>query len=460
MNATSDDIIEQILSIIKSKHHDIHTKLFGSYDSSACNDNDIKRRRETLISHGNEALRILDSKRVYLGNKENRTIRAALVIDYLVRNIRSHDNSHTDNSMYFRSSIPMQTLMSILGLKNNRKKDFENMQTLLGSYLDKTAIAARITSSGDGSNSQNTMGSLRKRSADGTTVASVNSNAIDLATSNKTTTTTSLIRDLCINLGPLITDADFVFKYATKLFYALANNANVKKNQREQDWLRQDMNRFLDCYEGACFYLAVKESEGGNYNDVLKKKARAKLTLKNQQKKEEVKTKNTDDGGRREDGSNNHHNNGDQDDGGDDQDDEDDTDDDRPMNEMDVVMAACLSEGTFKTVLDYVKKYAQDIVISLDDTTDQKMPAKKKKGGAKNDASAVNRFGGRSVIVESNINSGKSMRHSGNNTEFERWKRKVLDATTARMQTKHKISREEALKCAAEEIVRDSQKTS
>ena len=88
------------------------------------------------------------------------------------------------------------------------------------------------------------------------------------------------------------------------------------------------------------------------------------------------------------------------------------------------------------------------------------MPAKKKKGGAKNDASAVSRFGGRSVIDESNINSGKSRRHSGNNTEFERWKRKVLDATTARMQTKHKISRAEALKCAAEEIVRDSQKTS
>jgi len=489
---TSDDIIEHILSKLKSKHPDIHTKIFGSYDStsngSGGNDNAIKRRRATLISHGNEALRILDSKRVNLGKKENRTIRAALVIDYLVRNVKSrHTNNNNNNNnsknasrmMYFRSSIPMTVLMSILGLNNttNRKKDLENMQTLLGSYLENTVIAIKIASSGDGSNKQNTLRNLRKRSADGTITADVsklNSDAIMDTTPTTTTTSSSLIRDLCINLGPLIPDAEFVFKYATKLFDALANNANVKKKssrssssscQREQDWLRQDMVRCLDCYEGACFYLAVKESEGANYNDVLKKKASAKITLKNQQKKEEVKKKNVDGGGGgRDDGlnnSNNHNNNiGDQDDGDDDEDDEDDTDDDRPMTEMDVVMAACLSERTFKTVLDYVKKYAQDIVISLDDTTttDPKKPARKKMCGAKKD----NRFGGRSVIVESHTNSGKkSMRRSsGSNTEFEQWKRKVLDATIAKMQTKNMSSREEALKCAAEEVVRDSQKTS
>ena len=485
----SDNDIEHFLSKLQSKHPDFQTKLFGSYTSSSnssnTNDN-VKKRRATLISHGNEALRILKSKRVYLGSKDNQMTRAALVIDYLLRNVRSNnDTNNSSRRMYFRSSIPMSILMPIIGGTNQPKKDFEQMQMLLGSYLDKTVIATKIASGGgdssSSSNKQNAERNLRKRNADGTAASTTTNSSVNeyAAAAAAALAPTGLIRDLCINLGPLIPDAEFVFKFATKLFNVLANNvsSSKKKNNNnkssssssqrerlEQNWLRKDMARFLECYEGACFYLAVKESEGASYNDVLKKKASAKITLKNQQKKEGVKKKSNTDGssGRREDGGpQNNNNDGDQED-----DDEDDTDDDRPMNEMDVVLAACLSESTFKTVLVYVKKYAQDIVISLDDTTtDQKKPSAMKNGGSANkkDSGADNRFrfGGRSVIVESSISNGKSRRRSGNyNAEFEQWKQQVLDTTMTKMQTKRKesgdknnVSREETLKYAAEEVV-------
>ena len=196
----------------------------------------------------------------------------------------------------------------------------------------------------------------------------------------------------------------------------------------------------------------MKESEGANYNDVLKKKASAKLSLKNQQKKDEIKKKNG--GGRKEDGPKNK-NNGDQNDE-DDPDDEDDTDDDRPMNEMDVIMAACLSESTFMTVLAYVKKYAQDFVISLDDITDQKQPSKKQKKGAVNDAGR--RFGGQSVIVEGDIR-----RASKKNAEFEKWKQSILNAAIQKTQEEsgdRHMSRTDALQCAADEAIRKLQKSS
>ena len=140
------------------------------------------------------------------------------------------------------------------------------------------------------------------------------------------------------------------------------------------------------------------------------------------------------------------------------------------MNEMDVVMAACLSESTFKTVLDHVRKYAQDIVISLDDTTDnqKKAAAKRKKTSSadKKGTAVSNEYGGRSVIVERNISSGtSSTRQSANskkknNVDFEKWKQSILDAAVVKMQQNHQneISREEALKYAAEEVVRDLQK--
>mmetsp|Transcript_10650 Transcript_10650/g.16070 ORF Transcript_10650/g.16070 Transcript_10650/m.16070 type:complete len:463 (-) Transcript_10650:1143-2531(-) len=456
--------IEHILSKLKSIEPKLHTKIFGAYNHSSRidgNDN-VKKRQANLISHSNEALRTLKVKGVNLGNKETPTIRAALVIDYLVRNIRNDSNPAT-SKIYFRSGIPIPVLMDILRLGKNRKKDLEQMQILLGSYLRGSAIATKITSDGgngsSNSNKQNAR-SLRKRNADGTAISTKSAAAMENLSPS------GLIRDLCINLGPLIPDAEFVFKYATKIFDALANNVRNKKStsssssrRREQDSLRQDMARCLDCYEGACFYLAVKESEGANYNDVLKKKASAKMSLKNQQKIKDVKKKNSDGGGRKEDDPKNN-NYGDQNDDVD-QDDEDDTDDDRPMNEMDVVMAACLSERTFKTVLAYVKEYAQDIVISLDDTTNQKKSAKKQRNGARNDAVAGQRFGGRSVIVENDINSGKSRRRSEKNVEFEQWKRKVLDATISKWKGSgdKSISKEEAIKCAAEEVVRELQKS-
>jgi hypothetical protein len=438
---TSDDKnIQIILDKLKSKQPGIYLKLFGSFNSNnSDSSNDIvKKRRMALISHGNEALRILKSQRANLGKKDSPCIRAALVIDYLVRNVHNE-------CWYFRSSIPISTLMEIIGLKKLPKQELGQMQTLLGSYLRGTAIAAKIA------NSNKNIRIPKKSNAGGAAVPS-------------STTHSGLIRDLCITLGPLIPDAEFVFKYATKLFVALGNGtssgSSSRNSRQEQQSLRKDMERCLEYYEGACFYLAVKECEGANYNDVLKKKASSKMIMKNQKREEEV----TDDAGWRSEVRGN----GDKDEKNNEGDD-DDSDDDRPMNEMDVVMAACLSENTFKTVLDYVKKHAKDIVISLDDITDQKKPAKKKKGNAEKGTSCVaNEYGGQSVIVENCVNSGwQSMScQSGNYSEFELWKRKVLDSTFAKIQQQRKecgesnMSREETLKCAAKEVVEALQKIS
>ena len=474
--SNTDETFEHILKRLGS---DVQTKLFGSYNassSSSGNNDIIKKRKLTLISHGNEALRILKSKRAQIGNKESPYIRAALVIEYLVRNVRNND--------YVPTSIQTTTILDIIGSKKKiKKKDLEQMQTLLGSYLNGTSLHVKITtrpgsgsSSSSGTLNAKSARSLRKRNIDGSAaVSSSSNNQSTEASSAAELAPTGLIQELCIKLGPLIPDSDFVLKYSTRLFDALVTNVSRSNNnkdknsnrQREREWLRKDMVRFLECYEAACFFLAVKESEGANYNEVLKKKASAKISMKNQQKKN-----NDAGGGKRAVGvkNNNHNNNkGDDNESSDGDEDDDDTDDDRPMNEMDVVMAACLSESTFKTVLDHVRKYAQDIVISLDDTTDnqKKASAKRKKTSSADKKGAVvsNEYGGRSVIVERNISSGtSSTRQSANskkknNVEFEQWKQSILDATVAKMQQNHgkgdnnNISREEALKYAAEEVV-------
>lgn len=466
MNTTDNQqtkILEKILSKLKSEEPKIHAKIFGSYSHSSTNNGheNVKYRQTNLISHCKEALRLLKVKNAFLHQKDNEIIRAALVIDYLVRNIRNEGNP----KMYFRASIPMDVLMKVVKFGKIKKKEVGTMQTLLESFLKSTSLATKISNVGGDSrkrsNTQSNTRSLRKRNADGMTVSTTN----PAAPMETAISPTGLIRDLCINLGPLIPDAEFVLKYATKLFDSLCNSvsnynkSNISSSQRrEKDMLRQDISRYLECYEGACFYLAVKESEGNNYNDVLKKKASAKISLKHQQKKEEVKKKSGVGGGRKEDGPMNN-NNGNQDNDDVDQDDEDDTDDDRPMNEMDVVTAACLSERTFNEVLVVVRKYAQDIVISLDDTTKQKQPAKKPRNSARKDASVAKRFGGQSVIIESDVNSRRRL--SENNAQFEQWKRKVLgDVMKVKESGDKSMSREEVMKSAADEVVRDLQKRS
>ena len=438
--------IKYILNKLKATAPDIHNKIFGSGGGD-----NVRKRQASLISHCKEALRVLTSKGVNLGKKEKSIIRTALVIDYLVRNVRNDSNT----KMYFQSSIPMAVLIDMFKLKKIKKRELEQMQDVLGSCLAETAIATKINKTN--SSKEQTTRSLRKHNADGTAISSNSAAPTETKVSQS-----GLIQDLCINLGPLIPDAEFVFKYATKLFDALSNNVGNNKKSKmsdsrqrhERNFLRQDMARCLECYEGACFYLAVKESEGANYNDVLKKKASAKLSLKNQQKREDVKKKN-------EDGPKNNNNNGDQDDE-DDQDEEDDTDDDRPMNEMDVVMAACLSERTFRTVLAHVKKYAQDFEITLDDITDQKQPAKKQRNVAMKNEMTGQNFGGQSVIVEGDICSWKSRRLSKNNAQFEKWKQNILNAAITKKQEESgdkSMSRKDALKCAADEVIRDLQKS-
>ena len=458
MNTNANNEINRILSKLQQKDPSLYDKIFGSYShNSSSNDNAIiGRRKSKFISHCNEALRILKGRS--LGKKENQTIRTALVIDYLIRNVRN-----TDTNMYFQASIPMTELMGVIGLKKNRKNDLVNMQQMLDSYLERTAIATKIARVAEkGSNKQSAKNS-RKRNAYGS-AASMTSGT---STIDDNITQTGLIRELCIKLGPLIPDAEFVSKYATKLFDTLASNASNKRlrSSKSSDsriqHLRQDMVRFLECYEGACFFLAVKESEGANYNELLKMKASAEMSLKNQQNRTEMKKKSSD-GGRRKEEDPSKYNAGDDDQDDDNEEVDDDTEDDRPMNEMDVVTAACLSERTFSEVLAYVKEFAREIVISVDDG-DQKKPAGKKKNGSKKGTGSDQRFVGRSVIVESNYHSDKPMRRSGNNVEFERWKKSVLKSKLDEQTKKYgdtNMPREAAIKRIAEEAFQQMQKKS
>ena len=118
--------------VLDKLQSNIHIQLFGFASQL---EPDYIRRRGILISKCEEALRILKSKRVSL-IKDNPIVRAALVIDYLSRNVSS-DNSSSNNVCYMQTNIPIPALAKTVGF--NKKADIkklETMQTLIASYLD------------------------------------------------------------------------------------------------------------------------------------------------------------------------------------------------------------------------------------------------------------------------------------------------------------------------------------
>eukprot|EP00581_Thalassiosira_minuscula_P001140 CAMPEP_0183734904 /NCGR_PEP_ID=MMETSP0737-20130205/45122_1 /TAXON_ID=385413 /ORGANISM="Thalassiosira miniscula, Strain CCMP1093" /LENGTH=219 /DNA_ID=CAMNT_0025968521 /DNA_START=1 /DNA_END=656 /DNA_ORIENTATION=- len=160
---------------------------------------------------------------------------------------------------------------------------------------------------------------------------------------------TNLIRDLCIQLGPMIPDAEFATSYALRLFEVLLSvdgvehRANSSKRRLSRYELRRDMERHQEYYEAACFYLAVKKSEGESSH---LKKAAKKTGSKKDSKHVSIK----------EEGGNEAM-----------EEEEEDGYDDRPLTEMDVIRAANLLESEFKTVIDYVRDWTDGVSISLDE---------------------------------------------------------------------------------------------
>ena len=105
----------------------------------------------------------------------------------------------------------------------------------------------------------------------------------------------------------------------------MERQANSSERRFSKYELCRDMERNPQFYEAACFYLAVKQSEEeSSHLKNVSKKSCAKKDAKSVLAKDE--------------GGN-----------GTMEEEEDDGDDDRPLNELDVIRAANLLEGTFRT---------------------------------------------------------------------------------------------------------------
>ena len=211
----------------------------------------------------------------------------------------------------------------------------------------------------------------------------------------------------------MIPDAEFATSYAARLFEMLTNNVDVMERQANSSKrrfskyeLRRDMEYNPQFYEAACFYLAVEKSEGESSH------------LKNVSRKSFAR-KNTKSSLAKDEGDN-----------GTMEVEEDDGDDDRPLNELDVIRAANLLEGTFKDVLDVVRDWTAGVSISLDvlpgGSGDKTIQA-----GETSCASTKTLF---QVAVE---NDGRDSRPKTNLicSVFEQWKQKILqDAKTSVME--------------------------
>lgn len=269
------------------------------------NDCDASTRRRKLVMKGGEALRILKAKGAVLANKEKPGVRAGLVVDFLCR----------QGQVCCQTSIPVQILSEVLNVRG--KKNIEQMQALVSSHLSSLQ--------------KNSNRSVQKRKLSDSSLHSstVSSNNSTIGSPS----TTTLIRDLCIQLGPMIPNAELAASYAQKLFSTLTNESNEKRHSREQILLMDDISRNQEYYEAACLFLAVQKIEGSDYQ---KPKAQKK---KVQTKKGTQTVSITEES---------------------DEDNDEEMDEDQTLSERDIISAAKLREGMFKDTLECVNGYIQD----------------------------------------------------------------------------------------------------
>lgn len=435
--------------VLDKLQSNIHIQLFGFASQL---EPDYIRRRGILISKCEEALRILKSKRVSL-IKDNPIVRAALVIDYMSRNVSS-DNSSSNNVCYMQTNIPIPALAKTVGF--NKKADIkklETMQTLIASYLDGSSIGKQR---GRRNNKQT------KRKYDKSVLSS--SQAFGTTSSSTAASSslspTNLIRDLCIQLGPMIPDADFATSYAIKLFKLLSSMDGINSLQQQQQQsntntfessrrisryqLINDMKHYQEEYEAACFYLAVKKSEGESFHLSNSKKAAAAAATSNSVSKSTKKksSKGLEDEEDVEDNAI-----------------DDNEDDDRPLNEQDIIRAANLQEGMFKQVLDYLRKILAEGTVSINTLNSALLSAPGQKGSSAKDGSVGSAAATKTLFEVQNKNDQSDMQVKINHTidhAFEQWKYKVLEDAKTSVMKKSRQEQSDLLSLAADEVLRQA----
>lgn len=462
-------------TILDKLEPNVHTQLFGSASKHEPN---VIRRRATLIANGEEALRILSTKRASFmpKNKDTPLVRAALVIEYLSRNAPNNNttritssSSSTNNSNYMRTTIPVPLLAKSIGITTKKDiKKLETMMMVMASYLDGTSIGGRKQAAA-GRNKRNdnnqTTQLKRKRDEDNEMASSAASNYSGNATIASTATSSSgpimltptdLIRDLCIQLGPLIPDAEFAAAYAFKLFKVLQLQSRTTQQSKHQSStkqrrfsmyeLRRDMERNQEYYEATCFYLAVKKSEG---ESSIKQTAAAAATAKAAaaKKKKGGKSSTKKKGNEGIDSSQALE---------EDEDDKiDNEDDDRPLTEMDVIHAGNLLESTFKDVRDWTESITEGILISLDS-----LSAGKNKIGSTDGATTKTKTLFEVKDKKKKDGNDKKAKPIYVDFAFEQWKQKVLLDTKASVEEKNTNEKEGSadwLTLAANEVLRQAE---
>jgi len=247
---------------------------------------------------------------------------------------------------------------------------------------------------------------------------------------------TNLVQELCITLGPSIPDAEYALAYAIDIFHFLAHggekNSTTKNDNNNNNTfttyeLRRDMERHTRYYEAACFYLAVKKSEGRNGSSYTfptaaaasNKKKKKKATRK---KKEEEAWKDNNissSGGVMQESQQLEEEDGDI----------DNENDERHLTELDVIRETNLLEGTFMTVLACIRDTIDGIVIpsSFDFTRKRGVDDTTKSGGStlfdvagemktrNRNSSSSNAIAITTTVVDNTLDNA-----------FEQWKRVVL----------------------------------
>lgn len=347
------------------------------------NDSEALGRRLNLVSKGSEALRILKAKKAVLTNKERPIIRAGLVVDFLCR-----------QGLSFRqTSIPTQTLSDLLGVK--KRKDIEQMQALICSHLESSF-----------QKSSSRQGQKRKQSSSLANKRSESQNESQILGTN-------LVRDLCIRLGPIISNAELAASYAQRLFDTLANNipgnSTGKRHSRENRLIMDDISRNTEYYEAACLFLAVQKIEGTDDSRKPISWQPSKATNKKDPKGLITSKEDSD-----EDNI------------------ELDVDDDRALTRMDIINTANLREGMFNDTLAVVSDYIQDVSIPIPMNT-----------AVDQDSSIMSQQVSSTAAAADASNPSKKRRMVSET--FEKWKQDTLEG---------KADDLELLQMAADEVLR------
>ncbi|KAL3785083.1 hypothetical protein HJC23_001461 [Cyclotella cryptica] len=367
-------------------------------------DCDSLQRRRSLVTKGEEALRILKARKAVLAKKESPITRAGLVVDYLCR-----QGQNDGSTCYLRTSIPATVLLHALNIKG--KKHVEQMQAMVSSHLEA-------------SSQKNSTQPTHKRKWNSYDHPAPDSRNISSNGPTASFPSTDLIRDLSIRLGPMIPNAELAASYAHQVFRALISYSNHSAftggpDSKHRHMLMSDVSRNVKYYEAACFFLAVQKIEGSTHPTSKRatKTNPSKISAKPSSTMEESDADNSYE--------------------------QVDTDEDVTLHEMDIIKAANLREGMFNEVIECVKSYIQDIDVSLSTCKPDNLVSSLPEG--------------------SSANAPMASKKQPVNEKYEKWKHDVLEkakvAARRMLQNERSVitsdfDDKELLQAAADEIFR------